>query len=82
MAGIDKMCMTREELYLFYEWLFNHFNINDAGKEIIENFKPLDDGRTENKIYAVFNFSNETDAYLMEHCKLKHVQKRLKEQYG
>ena len=80
MAGIDKMNMTREQTYQFYEWFFNHFKINEAGKEMIENVTLRPD--ETNNIYATFNFSCETDRYLREHCKLKHVQKRLKEQYG
>ena len=76
MAGIDKMHMTDKQLETFVDWLQSHYNIGYAGQEIIDQLQYQDNfegGR--------FNFSERTDKYLMKHCKLKFVQKRLKEQY-
>jgi hypothetical protein len=78
MAGIEKMHMTKDQFYTFCEWFINHYRINDQGQEIFDKINWQDilkDG------VASFNFSERTDKYLMKHCKLKFVQKRLKEQY-
>ena len=82
MAGIDKQYWTREELYKFYEWYFEHYKINKQGKDMLESITIYDETRTLNNIYATTNFSERTDKYLIKHCKLSFVQKRLAEQYG
>jgi hypothetical protein len=78
MAGIDKMHMAKDQFYTFCEWFFEHYNINKQGMEILEqmNYQNVLKDKT-----ATFNFSARTDKYLMKHCKLKFVQKRLSEQY-
>lgn len=79
MAGIDKMNMTIEQFYKFCEWFFEHYSINEEGKEIMEQMN------YQNVIEydrATFNFPNKVDVYLKKNCGLDFVQKRLKEQYG
>ena len=79
MAGIDKMYWTYEETLKFYEWFFQHYKVNKQGVDMMESINS--DHKYIDNIFSVTNFSTKTDKYLMKHCKLPFIQKRLSEQY-
>ena len=79
MAGIDKMNMTKEQFYKFCEWFFEHYSVNEEGKEIMEQMNYQNVMEYDR---ATFNFPKKVDEYLKKNCGLDFVQKRLKEQYG
>jgi hypothetical protein len=79
MAGIDKMNMTKEQFYKFCEWFFEHYSVNEEGKEIMEQMNYQNVMEYDR---VTFNFPKNVDEYLKKNCGLDFVQKRLKEQYG
>lgn len=81
MAGIDKMYWTYEQTLKFYEWFFDHYKINEQGRDMLESLTEVEIGKRQDKIHMVTHFSTRVDKYLQKHCPLDFIQKRLDEQY-
>ena len=98
MAGIDKIYGTEKQYNQLHDWLKENqipincktgFDWDVERKCIIDQFEdvwPLDclypKAEVYNKKQPISNFPSEIDFWLLKHCPLKFVIRRIKEQHN
>ena len=75
MAAIDKIYGSTEQYDIFYEWA----EVNKP--QILKYFYPRD-GYEKPNDRPITNLSEKEDMWLLKHCPIEFVTKRIKEQYN